>query len=322
MFQYKILITRQRQLTSFQNVLEERSFKSTSLIIKLLEANSRFLVIARATAEEVIKRDEDDNAELGLGITESINAGIIKTVLNNPPYTKVLAGLRTPEEIAGEILSKCDLLAAENNLILLYGASGTGKGTAVAALSSIVPNSIAWSNGSVFRSLAFLAIQWHKEQHIDFNPASLSMDLVNKLAKSLSYEKNKEDIFDIRIHCGDIDYWVGDVKNTILNSAEVSKNTPAVARYAQGVVIYFALEAIGKLKQAGYVVILEGRKATLDCFPGINRFELVLKDPLLIGKRRAAQRILPRFLETIKEQSLNDDELKSALEIFVRDDQP
>ena len=40
------------------------------------------------------------------------------------------------------------------------GLSGTGKGTTVAKLQSLLPNASCWSNGNIFRALTLLAVTY------------------------------------------------------------------------------------------------------------------------------------------------------------------
>ena len=68
-------------------------------------------------------------------------------------------------------------------------------------------------------------------------------------------------------------------------------------RYMQGEVIVFAGRAVETLGANGMVVLLEGRAATVNHVPTSHRFALVLSDESLIGKRRAAQRLMAAALQ-------------------------
>lgn len=65
----------------------------------------------------------------------------------------------------------------------------------------------------------------------------------------------------------------------------------------QGEVITFAASAASTLGKAGYVVLLEGREQTVNYVRTPYRFTLTLSDESLIGKRRAAQRIMAATLQ-------------------------
>lgn len=74
----------------------------------------------------------------------------------------------------------------------------------------------------------------------------------------------------------------------------------------------------------GLVVLLEGREQTVNYVRSPHRFALVLSDESLIGKRRAAQRIMAAALSNPSLTSDSDDAsveaaLHSALTEMVQD---
>ena len=62
------------------------------------------------------------------------------------------------------------------------------------------------------------------------------------------------------------------------------------------------------MKKDGYYVLVEGRQQTLDFIPTKHRFTLVLSDPTLIGKRRAAQRLMATTLSKLQQNVGNNDD--------------
>ena len=82
------------------------------------------------------------------------------------------------------------------------------------------------------------------------------------------------------------------VATTILKEPKVSRNVPTVAEMTQGEVIKFAAAAAEAMRADGMNVLIEGREQTLQYVRTHHRFELVLSEPLLIGMRRAAQRMI------------------------------
>ncbi len=108
--------------------------------------------------------------------------------------------------------------------------------------------------------------------------------------RMLSFEKVNGS-WDVVIRGLGLNTSVGEIQNTILKSTKVAVNIPTVARLTQGEVIAFASEALGKLREDGKNVLLEGREQTVDYIPTRYRYTLTLTDPTLVGKRRAAQRI-------------------------------
>lgn len=111
---------------------------------------------------------------------------------------------------------------------------------------------------------------------------------------------------------------VSQVQNTELKGPKVSKNIPTVAQFTQGEVILFAAEAVDLMGRDGLVVLLEGREQTVNYVRTPHRFTLVLSDDSLIGKRRAAQRIMAATLKTLPEDS-PDADVEAALQKCLKD---
>jgi hypothetical protein len=66
--------------------------------------------------------------------------------------------------------------------------------------------------------------------------------------------------------------------------------------------------------EAGLVVLLEGREQTVNYVRTPHRFALVLSDESLIGKRRAAQRLMGAVATTE-----SDDQIEAALRESLKD---
>jgi predicted XRE-type DNA-binding protein len=110
-----------------------------------------------------------------------------------------------------------------------------------------------------------------------------------------------------------LDLLVSQVQNTELKQPKVSKNIPTVASVTQGEVILFAAKAVETMGKDGLVVLLEGREQTVNYVRTPHRFTLMLSDGTLIGKRRAAQRIMAEALKSLEEGASND-KVQSVLE--------
>ena len=67
--------------------------------------------------------------------------------------------------------------------------------------------------------------------------------------------------------------------------------------------IKFAAAAAAKMTADGMNVLMEGRSQTLDYVRTPHRFELFLPQPLIIGQRRAAQRMMGAALTALKEEA-------------------
>lgn len=75
----------------------------------------------------------------------------------------------------------------------------------------------------------------------------------------------------------------------------------------------FAANAVETMGKDGLFVLLEGREQTVNYVRTPFRFILELSDPSLIGKRRAAQRLMADVLEKVPEQA-TDEEILNVLD--------
>jgi len=120
--------------------------------------------------------------------------------------------------------------------------------------------------------------------------AVLSPALLAEFIGALDFGWHNE-AWDIRIGAG-LDVCVSQVANTLLKEAVIGKHLPAVAEQTQGEVVAFASAAAAKMGGGGKVVLMEGRAPTLEYVRTPHRFELTMSDPVIIGMRRAAQRMM------------------------------
>ena len=67
----------------------------------------------------------------------------------------------------------------------------------------------------------------------------------------------------------------------------MATNIPTIAEVTQGECILFVSDALAKMSAAGINVLVEGREQTLNHIRSPHRFELVLDDNSIIGKRQA-----------------------------------
>ena len=117
--------------------------------------------------------------------------------------------------------------------------------------------------------------------------------------------------YDTRIHGLGLDMLISKVQNTELKGPKVSKNIPTVAEVTQGEVILFAAKAVETMGKDGIFVLLEGREQTVNYVRTPFRFTLILSDDSLIGKRRAAQRLMAEALSSLGDGSSEDAVIKA-----------
>lgn len=186
---------------------------------------------------------------------------------------------------------------------------------------------VSWSNGNIFRAVTLLAVTWLEQLQQsaapllqDNSPSApaaldpnhvLTKENVSSFMSMLSFGKHPTTgQYDTHIHGLGLDCYVTDVQNTVLKSPKVSSNIPTVAQFTQGEVIIFAAHAIDIMvsHQDNLVVLLEGREQTVNYVRSPHRFTLVLSDESLIGKRRAAQRVMAEALKHLPPEENDDDQ--------------
>jgi len=270
------------------DLLMAQDDKTSGALIDLLADDPDFIAISTKETEETMARDNQDGEKLAAGVAQAIEKGVLPGDLPPPAYEQIEVQGKSANQVAEEIIAK--LPKDQGCVVVLVGLSGTGKGTTVDKIKSMVPKAATWSNGNCFRSLTLLAATHCEKEGKAFDPGCLTPENLAAWTGMLEFDKF-DDKFDIRINGLGIDVKVSEVANTLLKEPKVSKNIPTVAEKTQGEVVKFASEACKKMGDDGAVVLLEGREQTLNFIPSPYRFCLYLSDNSVIGKRRAAQRI-------------------------------
>lgn len=329
--------TQRQQCLPF-TLLQQQDAETSSSLIRYYDNNPAFLKLSKHEGELIERRDKEDDEKLQKGIEYAISKGVIDANFVPEPYTEIDVLGQTPDQVADVILQQVKETsnrtnAADNSssdagsVIVLVGLSGTGKGTTVAKLhEKLVAQGkkvVTWSNGNIFRSVTLLAATWCQQQedipngHFDAARA-LTKENVASFMKMLTFDKFKG-AFDTRIHGLGLDYLVSQVQNTELKAPMVSKNIPTVAECTQGEVILFAASAIETMvsHDSQLVVLLEGREQTVNYVRSPHRFNLVLSDGTLIGKRRAAQRIMADALRNLSAHTAGGTNTHAVNETMV-----
>jgi len=197
-------------------------------------------------------------------------------------------------------------------LFLNFKIQGTTVQELQHKLSSLYVPVVTWSNGNLFRTITLLALTWWDDMYGKNSPFdaqyALTKENVSFFMSMLHLKKSRRKIpqerttsaYDIQIdglHYHKI--MVSDIQNTELKSSLISQNLPSVAKYTQGEVILFSTKAIERMKYDGMTILVEGRKQTLNFVQTPLRYTLVLSDRTLIGKRRAAQKIMAQSLASV-----------------------
>lgn len=282
-------------------VLSLRDDRSTDAIIQFFLSDPSFRAAAATETAKIQERDAQDGVKLAEGIALSVRRKVLEANPPVEPVTRVAVQGKAADAVADEILAACGGADdASGRVIILTGLSGTGKGTTTAKLAARLPNSMTWSNGNLFRCLALLADADCNSKGIPLNADALSADNVAKWVRLISFgQRPGTSIYDLHVLADGLDFWVGDVVNTLLKQPAISRSLPLVASFTQGDVIAAAGSALELLRSRGFNVLVEGRAQTLDYIRSKYRFELVLDDPSTVGMRQVALRVMSLALATL-----------------------
>ena len=310
-----------KTMTVTYSLLKKQNAETSNALIEDFSSSDSFVSLAKSEGDLILLRDLEDAEKLQVGIDYAKEKGVIDPTFVPEPYVTIDVLGKSPDDVSDEILGFVNENKQEGSgsVIVLCGLSGTGKGTTVAKLSEKLAADrevVCWSNGNIFRSVTLLAATWCEQQGdcdgFDAGKALTKENLASFMAM-LSFDKFNGK-FDTRINGLGIDVMVSEVQNTMLKQAKVAKNIPTVAEVTQGEVITFAAEAINIMSADGVSILLEGREQTVNYVLTPLRFILTLSDETLIGKRRAAQRLMAAALGSSKEGAF-DEQVEKALEI-------
>ena len=305
------------------DILKKQDAETSNALIAAYDKDADFSMLAKKEGDAILARDQEDADKLQAGIDYAKEKGVIDPTFEPEPYVVIDVLGKSPDNVSDEIIGYVNKTktnaSGEGSVIVLCGLSGTGKGTTVAKLSeklSADRKVVCWSNGNIFRSVTLLATTWcEQELHGSdgFDPErALTKENLALFMSMLSFGEHNG-VFDTRI-CGlGLDIYVSEVQNTILKQPKVSKNIPTVAKVTQGEVIHFAASAIKIMSESGVTILLEGREQTVNYVRTPLRFTLELSDETLIGKRRAAQRLMAATLGVLGEDA-EEDEVKKGLD--------
>ena len=228
-----------------------------------------------------------------------MSKGVLEEAPSVEPTRKIDVLGKSADAVAEEIIGALGSAAKSGCILVLTGLSGTGKGTTVSKLQAALPNAASWSNGNIFRALTLLAVTHCEKSGVAFSVDVLTPELLQTLMSYLEFGKFNG-CFDTKIAGYGYECLVSEVANTVLKEPKVSKNIPTVAEMTQGEVVQFAAKAAEQMRADGMNVLMEGRSQTLDYIRTPHRFELTLFEPIVIGMRRAAQRMMGLALEDSK----------------------
>jgi len=294
-------------------ILSKQDSTTSSAIIDIFGSSAAFNEVSKKTTEGILARDAEDEDKLAAGIKIAVDKEVIPADIKVDPINKIDVIGKTADAVADEMLAIIGEAAKTGCVITLQGLSGTGKGTTVATLKNKIPGATTWSNGNIFRSLTLLAATWAEQNEAELS-AALTPENLDSFVKMLTFGKFNEK-FDVQIKGLGIEAFVSDIQNTTLKEPRVGKNIPTVAGVTQGEVINFVKGAVKIMADDGVTVLVEGRAQTLNYIPTPLRFELVLSNTLIIGQRRAAQRLGAMTLKSLSAESSPDaSAIKAALD--------
>jgi hypothetical protein len=285
---------------------------SSNAVISLFATEPTFIEVSKKETDMILARDAEDDQKLAAGIEIAVRKGVLSAQVQVEPVITIDVYGKSADQVANEIIGHIGGISVEGCVIVMQGLSGTGKGTTVAKLQSKLPKAVTWSNGNVFRSLTLLIVTWCEQNGVSFSTDVLTPELLEECMSYLSFGEFSGK-YDIKIAGLGLNYLVSEVANTELKAPAVGTNIPTVAESTQGEIIKFASSAVAQLSQGGFNVILEGRAQTLDHIRSPFRFELAMKNPTLIGMRRAAQRMVGEVAQKLKGGKATDEAVVAEL---------
>lgn len=292
-------------------VLAQNDDSTTNAVISVFSKDPTFQAKAKESMESLLKRDKEDDDKLAAGIKLAVDRGVLEAGVVVEPVDQVDVTGKSADEVADYICAACYVTpnGDDGRVVVLQGLSGTGKGTTVSKLLSRFDSCVSWSNGNVFRALTLLALEHCRQSGVDFDEALLTPENLKSWMAKLTFDLFPEG-YDIYIE--GVDARVSNIATTTLKEPRIGKAIPTVAGYSQGEVVTFAASCIHRMRNDGLTVLIEGRAPTLAYVRSPYRFELVIDDPLLLGARRVAQRLVGLALKALaqldnaKQKDVND----------------
>jgi len=299
-------------------VLSKQNSETSQAILTAYAQNPLFQSISERLTKEIMQRDKEDGDKLGNGITKAVDKGVLPATVDVEPTKKVGVSGKSADAVADEIISALGDAPSKGCVLILQGLSGTGKGTTVAKLKEKLPKAQTWSNGNIFRSITLLAVTWAEQEGKTLDEA-MAPDKLKEFCAMLEFNKfgGEDSAFDVKIEGLGMKHFVSEVEKTVLKDSKVAKNIPTIAEVTQGECILFVSDALNKMSAAGINVLVEGREQTLNHIRSPHRFELVLDDNNIIGKRQAALQVGGKAWDEVKsataDQAAVDAAIKNAL---------
>jgi cytidylate kinase len=300
-------------------ILAKQNSDTSQAILTAYAADPAFQKLSTRLCEEIMKRDKEDGDKLGNGVQKAVDKGVLPAEVKVEPTKKVSVTGKTADAVADEIIAALGDAPSKGCVMVLQGLSGTGKGTTVAKLKEKLPNAQTWSNGNIFRSLTLLAVTWSEAEGKPLEDA-LAPDKLNEFCGMLEFDKfGDSTAFDVKIEGLGVKHFVSEVEKTVLKDSKVAKNIPTIAEVTQGEVVKFVSGALEKMAAAGINVLVEGREQTLNHIRTPHRFELVLDDTSIIGKRQAALQAGGKAWEAVKSASADQATVDAAIKKAITD---
>mmetsp|Transcript_84653 Transcript_84653/g.154947 ORF Transcript_84653/g.154947 Transcript_84653/m.154947 type:complete len:353 (-) Transcript_84653:40-1098(-) len=301
-------------------VLAKQDSETSQAILTAYAGDAGFQSISDRLTKEIMARDKEDGEKLGNGIQKAVDKGVLPAKVDVEPTTKVLVSGKTADAVSDEIISALGDAPSKGCILVLQGLSGTGKGTTVAKLKEKLPKAQTWSNGNIFRSITLLAVTWSEKEGKSLDDA-LAPAMLKDFCSMLDFNKFKDNgPFDVKIEGLGLKYFVSEVEKTVLKDSKVAKNIPKVAEVTQGECVLFVSDALSKMSAAGINVLVEGREQTLNHIRTPHRFELVLNDNTIIGKRQAALQIGGKAWEAVGKSAIaSESAVADAIQKAIAD---
>ncbi|CAE8612703.1 unnamed protein product [Polarella glacialis] len=133
---------------------------TSNSIIAAFQGDDIFSTFAQKEMEGILQRDAEDDEKLAEGIQMAVQKGVVEASPAVEEVCRIDVLGKSAEVVAADIIARLGDAPSTGCVLVLQGLSGTGKGTTVSKLETLLPRSVSWSNGNVFRSITLLAVSY------------------------------------------------------------------------------------------------------------------------------------------------------------------
>lgn len=281
------------------SLLQAGDDKAINALVSWFECDGTFQMLACKQFEEILQQDKEESVRAAAGLRMAVARGLIPAKPEVEPAFSIDVSQYLADEVAAMVIQELGDATEQGRVLVVNGLDGTGKTTLINKLRKILPRTVCWSDDNLFRALTLLALQQSDPRSHRITVEALTPEVLSDLLSSLSFGIFNEK-YDIQIVGSDSSVLVSEIADTVLREARLEENLSIITQLMRGEVIKFSADAVEVMRASGLNVLIAGRAQMLNYIPTAHRFELTIPDPLVLGGRQVARRLLPRVLQKLK----------------------